>query len=71
MAMGHEGEVQGDLMMTWAEMRRSRSGTVRNLVCWAIVEPREADYGDQVRYTRPASFWARSEGGIFQGRAFR
>ena len=23
MAMGREGEVQGDLMMTWAEMRRS------------------------------------------------
>ncbi|WP_407338962.1 transposase [Methylocapsa polymorpha] len=30
-------------------------GTVRNLVCWAIVEPLEADYGDQEGDTGPAS----------------
>jgi hypothetical protein len=28
-----------------------RAGTVRNLVCWAIVEPLEADYGDQEGHT--------------------
>ena len=36
------------------------AGTVRNLVCWAIVEPLEADYGDQERDSGPASLWARS-----------
>ena len=55
------------------EIKRPRlhAGTVRNLVCGAIVEPQEAGYGDQEGYTRPASFRTRSEGGFLQGRAFR
>jgi hypothetical protein len=28
-----------------------RAGTVRNLVCGAIVKPQEASYGDQEGYT--------------------
>ncbi len=45
------------------------TGTVRNLVCRAIVRPLEAGYGDQERHTGPTSLWARSEGGVLQGRA--
>jgi hypothetical protein len=31
--------------------QRAKQGTVRNLVCGAIVKPQEASYGDQEGYT--------------------
>src|SRR3954471_14785642 len=48
-----------------------RSGTVGNLVCGAIVKPQEAGYGDQEGHVGRAFVGARSEGGVFQGWAFR
>jgi hypothetical protein len=39
-------------------------GTVRNLVCEAIVTPMEGDYGNQERYPGSAFGWPRSEGGF-------
>jgi hypothetical protein len=35
-----------------------RAGTVRNFVCGAIVEPQEADYGDQEGHTGPTTLGA-------------
>src|SRR3954452_15007367 len=46
-------------------------GTVGNLVCGAIVKPQEAGYGDQEGHVGRAFVGARSEGGVFQGWAFR
>src|SRR6478736_3230523 len=48
-----------------------RFGTVGNLVCGAIVKPQEAGYGDQEGHVGRAFVGARSEGGVFQGWAFR
>src|SRR3954449_10678198 len=50
---------------------RRRLGTVGNLVCGAIVKPQEAGYGDQEGHVGRAFVGARSEGGVFQGWAFR
>src|SRR4051794_37179064 len=49
----------------------SPQGTVGNLVCGAIVKPQEAGYGDQEGHVGRAFVGARSEGGVFQGWAFR
>jgi hypothetical protein len=38
--------------------QRLLDGTVRNFVCGAIVEPQEADYGDQEGHTGPTTLGA-------------
>src|SRR6476660_1884199 len=57
--------------MNWAFSYATRHGTVGNLVCGAIVKPQEAGYGDQEGHVGRAFVGARSEGGVFQGWAFR
>src|SRR3954470_3423184 len=63
----------GDLSSkgVWAAGLIEIVGTVGNLVCGAIVKPQEAGYGDQEGHVGRAFVGARSEGGVFQGWAFR
>ncbi len=49
MAMGHQGDRQGDLMMTWAELPRSPGHAFYDRVQGILVEAEEVGGGDHAR----------------------